>query len=258
MNRIQRAFSSRKAFIPFFTIGYPDLETCRASVLAAADNGADLIELGIPFSDPTAEGSVIQNASIQALQNGMTTDKAFEFAKEISSLCDIPLVFMTYANVVFAKGAKNFAAKAKESGVDGLILADLPFEEQEEFDEACSKHDLALISMVSPTSIERVKKIAENAKGFLYIVSSLGSTGERSSFDERLKSITEKAKEHSGVPAAIGFGISTPEQAKSMASLADGAIVGSAIIRLMAEAGSNAPAAVGNYARRMRASLDTL
>lgn len=255
MNKIKEAFANGKAFIPFITCGDPDLETTAKLVHAAVENGADLIELGIPFSDPTAEGPVIQGANIRALSGGITTDKIFEFVKELRKDITIPLVFMTYANVVFSYGAEKFISTCKEIGIDGIILPDLPFEEKNEFQPLCKQYDVALISLIAPTSHQRIAMIAKEAEGFLYIVSSLGVTGTRSEITTDLSSIVKVVRENTDVPCAIGFGISTPEQAKKMSAISDGAIVGSAIIKIIAEHGKAAAGPVGEYVKSMKDAL---
>ena len=255
MNRIAEAFQKEKVFIPFITCGDPDLETTGKVVRAAVANGAGLIELGIPFSDPTAEGPVIQGANLRALSGGVTTDKIFDFVRDLRKDVEIPLVFMTYANVVFSYGAERFLKNCSAIGIDGIILPDVPFEEKEEFGGLCRKYGVALISMIAPTSENRVAMIAREAEGFLYIVSSLGVTGVRSEIKTDLSSILKVVREHTDVPCAIGFGISTPEQAKKMARIADGVIVGSAIIKLLAAHGKDAAEPVGDYVRSMKEAI---
>lgn len=255
MNRTARAFKNGKAFIPFITCGDPDLDTTKKVVLEAVKNGADLIELGIPFSDPTAEGPVIQAANERALKGGVTTDKIFELVRDIRKETDIPLVFMTYANVVYSYGAEAFMSACRDIGMDGLILPDLPFEEKEEFLPVCDKYDIDLISLIAPTSEGRIAKIAREAEGFLYIVSSLGVTGTRSEITTDLDSIIKVVRENTSVPCAIGFGISTPEQAKKMAGISDGAIVGSAIIKLLEKYKNESPEHVGRFVRSMKEAL---
>lgn len=252
MNNISKAFENRKAFIPFITCGDPDLETTAAVVRAAAKNGADLIELGIPFSDPTAEGPVIQGANMRALNGGVTTDKIFAFVRELRRDVTVPMVFMTYANVVFSYGAERFISACREIGIDGLILPDLPFEEKEEFQPFCRQYDVALISLIAPTSENRIAMIAKEAEGFIYLVSSLGVTGTRSEITTDLASIVKIIRENTDIPCAIGFGISTPEQARKMADISDGAIVGSAIIKLLEKHGKDAPRYVGEYVKSMK------
>lgn len=255
MSNIKRAFESGKAFIPFITCGDPDLETTAAAVRAMAENGADLIELGIPFSDPTAEGPVIQGANIRALSGGITTDKIFEFVKELRRDVTIPMVFMTYANVVFSYGAERFISTCKDIGIDGLILPDLPYEEKEEFLPLCHKYGVDLVSLIAPTSENRIAMIAKEAEGFLYIVSSLGVTGTRSEIKTDLASIVKVVRQNTSIPCAIGFGISTPEQAKKMADISDGAIVGSAIIKLIEKYGKDSPKYVGEYVKSMKDAI---
>ncbi len=258
MSRIHKAFEKGKAFIAFLTCGDPDTETTARAVRAAAENGADLIELGIPFSDPTAEGPVIQGANLRALNGGVTTDKVFALVREIRQDVSVPLVFMTYANVVYSYGAERFVSTCAEVGIDGLILPDLPFEEKEEFLAPCRSHGVDLISMIAPTSENRIAMIAREAEGFLYLVSSLGVTGVRSEINTDLVSIVRIIRENTAVPCAIGFGISTPEQARRMAAISDGAIVGSAIVRLMEQYGKDAPAKVGEYVKSMKQAIKDL
>jgi len=255
MSNTHKAFENGKAFIAFITCGDPDLETTASLIHAAAENGADLIELGIPFSDPTAEGPVIQGANIRALKGGVTTDKIFDLVRSIRSDVSIPMVFMTYANVVFSYGAERFISTCSEIGMDGLILPDLPFEEKDEFLPICRRYDIDLISLIAPTSQNRIAMIAKEAEGFIYIVSSLGVTGMRSQINTDLASIVSVIRENTSVPCAIGFGISTPEQAKKMADISDGAIVGSAIIKLIEKYGRSAPSYVGAYVKTMKTAL---
>lgn len=255
MSNIAKAFADGKAFIPFITCGDPDLETTAAVVRAAAENGADLIELGIPFSDPTAEGPVIQGANVRALRGGVTTDKIFDLVRELRRDVTIPMVFMTYANVVFSYGAERFISTCREIGIDGLILPDLPFEEKEEFQPLCRQYGVDLISLIAPTSENRIAMIAKEAEGFLYIVSSLGVTGTRSEIKTDLAAIVKVVRENTAIPCAIGFGISTPEQAKRMADTADGAIVGSAIIKLLERYGKDVPAQIGAYVKSMKDAM---
>ena len=255
MSRIKEAFENGKAFIAFVTCGDPDLETTGAVVREMAKNGAGLIELGIPFSDPTAEGPVIQGANLRALNGGVTTDQIFEFVKELRRDVSVPMVFMTYANVVFSYGAERFISTCRKIGMDGLILPDLPYEEKEEFQPICRRFGLELISLIAPTSENRIAMIAGEAEGFIYLVSSLGVTGVRSEIKTDLTSIVEAIRRNTDIPCAIGFGISTPEQAARMAGLADGVIVGSAIVRLIEKYGRQAPEHVGRYVKEMKAAI---
>lgn len=252
MTETAKAFENGKAFIPFITCGDPDLETTAKIVREAVANGADLIELGIPFSDPTAEGTVIQGANIRALKGGVTTDKVFDLVRELRKDVTVPMVFMTYSNVVFSYGADKFISTCKEIGINGLILPDLPYEEKEEFLPQCKKYGVDLIPLIAPTSENRIAMIAKEADGFIYLVSSLGVTGTRSEISTDLKSIVDVIRQNSSVPCAIGFGISTPEQAKKMADIADGAIVGSAIIKIIEQYGKDAPKCVGEYVKSMK------
>lgn len=255
MSNIKKAFENGKAFIPFITCGDPDLETTGKVVREAVANGADLIELGIPFSDPTAEGVVIQGANIRALSGGVTTDKIFDFVAELRRDVKIPMVFMTYANVVFSYGAERFMKKCVETGMDGIILPDIPFEEKDEFTETAEKYGIEMISLVAPTSENRIAMIAREAKGFIYVVSSLGVTGTRSEITTNIGDIVSVIRENTKVPCAVGFGISNPEQAKKMAGLSDGAIVGSAIIKIIEKYGKNSPKYVGEYIKSMKDAL---
>ncbi len=251
MSNIKKAFENGKAFIPFITCGDPDLETTEAAVMAAVSGGADLIELGIPFSDPTAEGPVIQGANVRALSGGVRTDQIFGLVRRLREKTDVPMVFMTYANVVYSYGAEKFISTCSDIGIDGLILPDVPFEEKEEFLPVCREYGVDLISMIAPTSEDRISMIAKEAEGFLYIVSSLGVTGTRSSITTDIGSIVQTVRAASDIPCAVGFGISQPEQAAAMAGLSDGAIVGSAIIKILEKYGKEAPAHIEEYVKSM-------
>ena len=252
MSNIAKAFADGKAFIPFITCGDPDLTTTARAVRAMAEAGADLIELGIPFSDPTAEGPVIQEANVRALAAGTTTDKIFGMVRDLRRDVTIPMVFMTYANVVFSYGAEKFISTCAEIGIDGLILPDIPFEEKDEFDPICRRYGVDLISMVAPTSAGRIAMVAKEAAGFIYVVSSLGVTGVRSEITTDIGAMVKLIRENSDLPCAVGFGISTPEQAKKMAGLSDGAIVGSAIVKLLARHGQEAVPHVAEYVKEMK------
>ena len=255
MSNIEKAFANGKAFIAFLTCGDPDLETTAAAVRAAVENGADLIELGIPFSDPTAEGPVIQSANMRALDGGVTIDKIFDLVRELRRDIEVPMVFMTYANVVFSYGAERFISTCKDVQMDGLILPDLPFEEKEEFQPLCRQYGIDLVSLVAPTSENRIAMIAKEAEGFLYIVSSLGVTGTRREINTDLESIVEVVRQNTDIPCAFGFGISTPQQAARMAGIADGAIVGSAVVKLIEKYGKEAPVYVREYVKSMKAAM---
>ena len=241
--KITEAFAKGKAFIPFVTCGDPSLDVTEKIVYAMEEAGADLIELGIPFSDPTAEGPVIQGANLRALSGGVTTDKVFD------------MVFMTYANVVFSYGIERFCKRAAEVGMDGMILPDVPFEEKEEFAFVAEKYGLDLISLIAPTSHERISMIAKEAEGFVYCVSSLGVTGMRSQITTDIGAMVELVKAQKDIPCAVGFGISTPEQAKKMAAQADGVIVGSAIVKLCETHGADCVPYIKEYVKSMKDAI---
>jgi tryptophan synthase alpha chain len=253
--RIQRAFDHGKAFIPFVTAGDPDMATTEALVRAMAEAGADLIELGVPFSDPIAEGPVIEAADARALAGGATVDQLFDLVTRLRADLDLPLVFMTYYNPVFAYGLDRFLAKAAAAGLDGLIVPDLPFEEKAELLGPCHAHGLQLISLIAPTSDARIAAIATEAEGFLYCVSSLGVTGVRTTLGDHAAHMVEQVRRVSDIPCAVGFGIATPEQAKAMAAVSDGVIVGSAIVRLVAEHGRAAVPVVRAYVAAMKEAI---
>ena len=257
MSRIASAFtaadgSRKKAFIPFITCGDPTLDVTEEAVVAMVEAGADLIELGIPFSDPTAEGPVIQEANIRALAGGVTTDDAFALVARLrKGGVEVPMVFMTYSNVLFSYGLERFAAAAAAAGIDGVILPDVPHEEKPEFAEPLAAEGLELVSLIAPTSHERVRAIASDAAGFVYCVSSLGVTGVRQTITTDIAAMVQLVREATDVPCAVGFGISTPEQAANMAAKSDGAIVGSAIVKILAQHGKDAVPYVADYVRSM-------
>ena len=255
MSNIQKAFDHGKAFIPFVTCGDPSLAITEQIVLAMERAGADLIELGIPFSDPTAEGPVIQAASSRALAAGTTTERIFEMVRRLRQTVQIPLVFMTYANVIFSYGAERFLSSCHEIGMDGLILPDIPFEEKDEFEGICKRYGVDLISMVAPTSGERIGMIAKEANGFVYCVSSLGVTGMRTSIGDDVARMVTEVKAAQNIPCAVGFGISTPEQASEMARSADGVIVGSAIVKLCEQYGEECVPHVEDFVRTMKQAV---
>lgn len=255
MSRVQEAFSKGKAFIPFVTAGDPDLETTEKLIYAMEKAGADLIEIGIPFSDPTAEGPVIQEANERSLANGCTTDKIFDMVKRIRENTQIPLAFMTYINPVYTYGKGKFMTACKEVGIDAVIIPDLPFEEKDEISEECDKYGIELVSLIAPTSHERVAKIAKEAKGFVYCVSSLGVTGVRSEIRTDIGEMVKLVKAANDIPVAVGFGISTPEQAAKMATVSDGAIIGSAIVKIVAEHGRNSEKPVYEYVKSIKGAI---
>lgn len=249
---IERAFDHGKAFIAFVTAGDPDMETTKRLLPAMERSGADLIEIGIPFSDPVAEGIVIQEANERALENGATTDKIFDMVKEIRNEVTVPIVFLTYLNPIFTYGSQAFMDRCRDSGVEGLIIPDMPFEEKGELSEAAKSCGIALIPLIAPTSKDRIKMIAKDGEGFIYCVSSLGVTGVRSSIQTDIREIVSAVREATDVPCAIGFGIALPEQAKEMASISDGAIVGSAIVRLAAQYGRDCIEPISEYVHSMK------
>jgi len=258
MSKIKEAFKNGKAFIPFITCGDPDIETTKKVVREMVKNGANLVELGIPFSDPTAEGPVIQGANLRALTGGITTDDVFEMVRELREDIDVPMVFMTYANVVYSYGTEKFIKIASEVGMDGLILPDVPYEEKDDFAPMCRKYGMELISLIAPTSKDRIKMIAKDAEGFLYCVSSLGVTGTRSEISTDLSGMIELVREvNENIPCAIGFGISGPEQAAKMAAISDGVIVGSAIVKKIAEHGKDSAPVVGDFVKSMVGAIQS-
>lgn len=255
MNKLQEIFSNGKAFIPFITAGDPTMEITEQLVLEMAKAGADLIELGIPFSDPIAEGPVIQEADIRALAAGATTDKIFAMMKRIREVSTVPIAFMTYVNPIFTYGAEKFMKNCQEVGVCAVIVPDLPFEEKEELLAFCKQCGVTLISMIAPTSNDRIRMIASEAEGFIYCVSSMGVTGVRKEIGNEAREMINIVKEVKDIPCAIGFGISTPEQAGKMAQFSDGVIVGSAIVRIVAQYGTDCVPHVANYVREMKKAI---
>lgn len=255
MSRIKNAFKDGKAFIGFLTAGDPSLDKTEEFILEMANSGADLVEIGIPFSDPIAEGEVIQNANVRALSNGATVKKVFEMVASVRKKTDVPLVFLTYLNPVFHYGYEEFLSKCNEVGIDGIIIPDMPYEEKGEINEVAKKHDIDIISMIAPTSKQRIATIASSATGFIYTVSSLGVTGVRSEIKTDLESIVKIIKENSDTPVAIGFGINTPEQAKNFAKYADGVIVGSAIVKIIAEYGEDSASHIRDYIKSMKEAI---
>ena len=255
MSRIKNAFKNGKAFIGFVTGGDPNIEKTKEFVLHMIQAGADLIEIGIPFSDPIAEGPVIQEANNRALSAGATVEKLFTLAADLRKETDVPLVFLTYLNPVFHYSYDKFFKRCADSGLDGIIIPDLPFEEQPPVREAAVKHGIDLISLIAPTSQERIKEIAKSASGFIYLVSSMGVTGVRSEITTDLSSITAAIKSVTEIPVAIGFGIHTAEQASLMAKIADGVIVGSAIVKIIEKHGTDSAEHVYRYVKEMKEAI---
>ncbi|HHW00522.1 MAG TPA: tryptophan synthase subunit alpha [Clostridiaceae bacterium] len=252
MNNLQRVFANGKAFIPFITAGDPSIEITEQLVLQMEEAGADLIELGIPFSDPVAEGQVIQDANIRALAGGVTVDKIFDMLKNLRKTCTAPIALMTYINPVFAYGTDRFMRNCREAGVDAIIIPDLPYEEKGELMPFCLKYGISLISMIAPTSNNRICMIAKEAQGFVYCVSSMGVTGVREDISDDVKEMVKLVKTVNDIPCTIGFGISTPEQALKMAEFSDGVIVGSAIVKIVEKYGSECVPHVAEYVRMMK------
>lgn len=255
MSRIENAFKNGKAFISFLTGGDPDLETSEKLIYAMDKAGADLIEIGVPFSDPIAEGPVIQEANERALAAGCTTDKLFDMVARVRKNTQIPLVYLTYINPIFTYGTEKFMKKCKECGIDGLIIPDLPYEEKEEIADICKEYGVDMISLIAPTSHERITMIAREAQGFVYCVSSLGVTGVRTEIKTDVSEMVDLVKKATDVPCAVGFGIAAPEQAENMAKVADGAIVGSAIVKIIAEHGRNSEQPVFDYVKSMKEAV---
>jgi tryptophan synthase alpha chain len=255
MNRIEEVFSKGKALIPFITAGDPNISTTQKLISVMTDAGADLIEIGIPFSDPVAEGPVIQAADKRALKEGITVDKIFTMIEEVRKTNNIPLVFMTYANPVFSYGSEKFMEKCKKCGVDGLIIPDVPFEEQDEFKPICDKYGITLISLIAPTSKERIQMIANDSQGFIYCVSSMGVTGIRKEIGNQVEAMIKEVKRVRNIPCAIGFGISSPKQGREMAKISDGIIVGSAIVNIIAEHGEESIPHVREFIKSMKEAI---
>ncbi len=254
MSRIEKAFQNQKAFIPFVTGGDPTLDITEQLLYAMEEAGADLIEIGIPFSDPIAEGIVIQGANERALSAGCTTDKLFDMICRARKRVTVPMVFLTYLNPIYTYGKERFMKRCRECGIDGIIVPDMPFEEKGELSGVCEEYGVDIISLIAPTSKERIRMIAGDAKGYIYCVSSLGVTGVRSEIRTDIAGMVSLVRETTKIPCAVGFGISAPEQARKMAELADGAIVGSAIVKLIAQYGKDCVPHVAEYVRTMKAS----
>lgn len=255
MSKIKNAFANGKAFIGFLTAGDPSLDKTEEFILSMVSAGTDLIEIGIPFSDPIAEGKVIQSANIRALSVGTTLNKIFEMVKAVRLKTQVPIVFLTYLNPVFTYGYDHFFRECCENGIDGVIIPDIPFEEKGELLPFSDKYGIDIISLVAPCSEERIAKIANNAKGFVYCVSSMGVTGVRNEIKTDLPSIISAIKAASNTPIAVGFGISTPQQASEISSYADGIIVGSAIVKIIEEYGVNATKHLYEYVRAMKQAI---
>lgn len=255
MSNISKAFKNTKAFIPFLTGGDPTIDKTEEYIYKMVEAGADIIEIGIPFSDPIAEGPVIQEANIRALKNGATPERIFEMVERVRTKTQVPIVFLTYLNPVFNYGYDKFFARCKKAGVDGIIIPDMPFEEKGELAEEAKKNGVDIISLIAPTSANRIQMIAKEAKGYVYVISSLGVTGMRSEIKTDLKSIIDLVKQATDVPAAVGFGINTPEQAAEISKISDGVIVGSAIVKIIEKYGENAAGEVYKYVKEMKDAI---
>lgn len=256
MSELAKVFANGKAFIPFITAGDPSLDITEKLIHEMSRAGADLIELGIPFSDPIAEGPVIQNADVRALESGTTTDKIFDMVKRVRETNDVPLALMTYVNPIFSYGSKRFMENCREAGICAVIVPDLPFEERHELLPFCKENGVTLISMIAPTSNDRIRMIAKEAEGFIYCVSSMGVTGMRKTIGNDAEEMVRLVKEVKDIPCAIGFGISNPEQAKRMASISDGVIVGSAIVKIIEEHGADCVPHVVEFVREMKKAIE--
>ena len=258
MNKIAEVFAKeKKVFIPFITAGDPSLEKTEEMIYAMEKAGAGIIEIGIPFSDPVAEGPVIQEADLRALAAGCKTDKIFAMLKRVRQNTKVPLVFLTYINPIFTYGCDKFFKNCRDCDISGVIIPDVPFEEKGEVAEYCKKYEVDLISLIAPTSEQRIKMIARDAAGYIYLVSSLGVTGVRTTITTDIGAIVEQIRQVTKVPIAVGFGIATPEQAEKMAKISDGAIVGSAIVKIVAANGDNCVKPVADYVRTMVEAVAT-
>ena len=258
MSKISEAFKDTKAFIPFITGGDPSLEITEQLLYAMEEAGADIIEIGIPFSDPIAEGPVIQAANERALAAGCTTDRLFETVKKAREKVQVPMVFLTYLNPIFTYGKERFMERCRECGIQGVIVPDMPFEEKGELREVCREYGVEIISLIAPTSHERITAIAKEAEGYIYCVSSLGVTGMRKEISTDIQGMVDKVHHVTKVPCAVGFGISTPEQAQKMAAVSDGVIVGSRIVKIVEEYGEKAVPYVKEYVGNMKKALKNI
>lgn len=241
MNRIDNSFAklrdkNKKALIPFVTFGAGlSVNETIDLVVKMGEKGAAVVEIGVPFSDPLADGPVIQNAYTQALNDGVKLDTVFDAVKKIRNSSDVPVVLMVYYNIVYCRGVKKFLKEAAQSGVDGLIVPDIPLEERKELQDACIENAIYLIPLVARTSNNRIAKITENAKGFVYCVSTNGTTGERAGFDKKVTEYLQEVRKIVDIPMCIGFGISSKEAVKEVKNNCDGVIVGSAIVKRMSK-----------------------
>ena len=252
MSKIANAFKDDTAFIAFLTAGDPTIDKTVEFILAMEEAGCDLVEIGIPFSDPMAEGVVIQDANVRALKHNTTTDDVFDIVRRVREKSDIPLVFLTYINPVFFYGYEKFFKRCAALGVDGIITPDVPFEEKGEIRDIARENGVDVISLIAPTSKQRIQMIANDATGFIYVVSSLGVTGMRSEIKTDLNAILSDIREVTDLPLAVGFGINTPEQASQIGKIADGVIVGSAIVKIIEKYGEDATEHISEYVSSMK------
>lgn len=255
MNRIGNAFRNGKAFIAYIMAGDPSLDKTAEFIIEMEKAGADLVEIGLPFSDPIAEGETIQRANLRAFQNPINCDMVFEMAASLQGKISIPLAFMTYLNPVLNYGYDRFFSRCASCGIAGIIIPDMPFEEEGEIKPDAARHGIEVITLVAPTSEGRVEQIARNAEGFIYLVSSMGVTGVRSEITTDIPSMVAALKKHTDIPVAVGFGIHTPEQARELSRHADGIIVGSALVNIIEKHGENAAPFLYEYVSRMKAAL---
>ncbi len=257
MINFKNLFNGKKGFIPFVTAGDPNINKTEELIYELIKAGSTLIEIGIPFSDPTAEGKTIEAADARSLAAGTTTDKIFDMLKNVrKNYPDFPLVFMTYCNPVHTYGYEKFFAACKEVNICGIIIPDLPFEEKSEVKDIASKYDVATISLIAPTSRQRIAMIAKEAEGFVYLVSSLGVTGVRDTITTDINSLVTEIKKYTDIPVCVGFGINNAEKAKKMTEVADGAIIGSAIVNIVAAYKENSSKPVYDFAKEIVDALN--
>lgn len=250
MNKLEKVFENKKAFIPFVVADDPDFDTTVKNVLTLANNGADIIELGIPFSDPVADGPIIQAADLRAFDAGVNTKVVFDIVKKIREFTKIPIIFLTYTNIVYKYGYEKFCQKCHNLDIDGLVIPDLPLEEQEDLSKYTTQYNISLIQLIAPTSGARIAKIVTHSEGFIYMVSSMGVTGKREDFSNELGSTIEEIRKVTDVPIAIGFGIHSVQQAKELSEIADGIIIGSAVVEMI-----NKGKDLVNYSQEIRQAI---
>lgn len=256
MTNLQEVFNNKKAFIPFVVADDPNFDTTVDSIVTLANNGADIVEIGIPFSDPVADGPVIQDADLRAFDQGVNTNVVFDIVEKARQQTDVPIIFLTYANIPFKFGYEAFCKKCQKLDISGLVIPDLPIEEQAELRTVADQYGVHLIQLVAPTSGDRIEKIAKQASGFIYMVSSLGVTGVRNDFSKQLSDTISRIKQVTDVPVAIGFGIHSPEQAAQLSSISDGIIIGSAVVKLIAENNNGSTQDdLASYARSIKEAI---